>query len=180
MFITGTNKLVRFYDGCTGLKTGTTDKAGKCISASAERNGMRLVAVTLGSETSDDRFEAAKKLLDYGFSNFEWYNPEIDLAQLTPIKVKAGKYNSVAVTADAAEGFMIPKGMSASIVQTVTMQQELTAPVEAGQKAGAITFTLDGVLIMEIPIVTVDAVERMTFRAAYEMLVRMLFSLSIK
>ncbi|MBQ3432319.1 MAG: D-alanyl-D-alanine carboxypeptidase, partial [Clostridia bacterium] len=88
--LVNTNRLVRFYQGCIGLKTGTTTKAGFCVSAVAEREGTTLCAVILGAKNSDERFNSAAKLLDYGFSNYESVTPKIDLSQAAPVKVSGG------------------------------------------------------------------------------------------
>ena len=96
--------MVRFYKGCTGLKTGTTDGAGSCLSASATRDNLELIAVTMGSGNSKDRFSSAKSLLDYGFSNFTLYKPKIDMGKLSSLKVLKGTKNAVKLTLDAQIG----------------------------------------------------------------------------
>ncbi len=88
--LVNTNKLVRFYDGCTGLKTGTTNKAGCCVSASAKRGDTHLLAVVMGSPSSKDRFEGAKALLNWGFANYETVTPQFDASVLAPIPVNGG------------------------------------------------------------------------------------------
>ena len=110
--LVNTNKLVRFYQGTTGLKTGTTDEAGFCVSASAERNNMELVAVVLNGETSDKRFSDAKKLLDYGFAN--WGIVSIDMSQipLEDVKVKHGMEGSVPVSYEVMDTILCPQGQA--------------------------------------------------------------------
>ena len=174
--LNNTNKLVRFYKGCTGLKTGTTDGAKKCISATASRNGLDLIAVTMGSETSDERFDAARKLFDYGFSNYSYFTPEIEKDKLTPVKVIKGKFNFVPVTIEKTDGLIIPKGREQDIETKIEFANDLQAPVEKGQNAGKVLFSLDGEAIAEIPIVTMIDVEKMTFANAYQLLIKMFFN----
>ena len=178
--LNNTNKLVRFYEGCNGLKTGTTDGARKCISATATRDNLSLIAVTLGSETSDERFDAARKLLDYGFSNFSYFVPQVNKAELIPVKVLHGRHKSVPLTVVGEPGgLIIPKGRNMDVNARTELVNDLRAPVEKGQNAGKVIFSLDNEIIAEIPVVTAAAVEKMTFGNAYNLLVRMLFSLKI-
>ncbi len=113
--LVNTNKLVRFYSGITGLKTGTTSTAGHNLSATAERDGLRLAAVILGCSTTADRFDGARKMLDYGFANYGVYTPAIDEAELTPVKVLRGTAPTVEVTADPPQSLLVKKGQEKSI-----------------------------------------------------------------
>ncbi len=142
--LVNTNKLVRFYPGTTGLKTGTTSKAGCCLSATAEREGLHLVAVVMGSENSNDRFETAKALLDWGFSNYESITPEIDRSLITDVLVMKGEKDKVSPHIPATEPILVKKGRKGDIKQTVTLSVAVNAPVEKGQTLGNVEFTLDG------------------------------------
>ena len=142
--LVNTNKLVRFYKGVTGLKTGTTSTAGHNLSATAERDGLKLVAVVLGCETTDQRFGGARKLLDYGFANYSVYTPQIDPEQLVPVKVLSGTEPSVRVVADTPESLLVKKGQEKNVTSTVEMSEDLEAPVYTGQVVGRIVLTLDG------------------------------------
>lgn len=142
--LVNTNKLVRFYPGTTGLKTGTTSKAGCCLSATAEREGLHLVAVVMGSENSTDRFETAKALLDWGFSNYESITPEIDRGLITDVLVAKGEKDSVTPAIPETEPILVEKGRKGDIKQTVTLSVGVNAPVEKGQSLGNVEFSLDG------------------------------------
>lgn len=174
--LVNTNKLVRFYNGCTGLKTGTTDGAGSCLSASATRRGMSLVAVTLGSANSADRFSAARGLLDYGFANFT--RMELPPADgIVPVKVLRGVASQVDVAAKPPESVIVPAGGQIKITQEVTLSPEVEAPVEAGQLLGNVKVLVDSELLCEYHLVAEEAVDRMTFGRALCMLLESLVAL---
>ena len=161
--LVNTNKLVRYYDGILGGKTGTTDNAGCCLTVCAERGDMRLVAVTLGNESDDERFDSAEKLLDYGFGSFEKFTPDIDYSQLTPIKVKRGtETEAVPVVADRSE-CVIKKGRAGSVKYEYTFVEQLEAPVEKGQFVGEYLVTLDGAEVFRSEIVADKEIPRMDF-----------------
>ena len=139
--LTNTNRLVRFYRGCTGLKTGSTSKAGFCISATAERDGMSLVCVIMGAETRDARNNAATKLLDWGFANYAVFNyaPE----DLGTLRVRGGDPDGIAVR---SEGFscVVEKGKNSKPEQKISLPESVSAPIKAGDTVGEIVFTLGG------------------------------------
>lgn len=135
--LNNTNKLVNTYSGITGLKTGTTSNAGFCLCATAERDGMRLVAVVLGCETSDDRFDSAVNLLDFGFANYELVQPEFDMSKITDVKIKNGREKSISPSVKDAEKILVAKG-SGEITYTYEINEEMTAPVNNGDKLGTI------------------------------------------
>ena len=172
--LVNTNKLVRFYEGCTGLKTGTTDGAGSCLSASATRQGLSLIAVSMGSDTSDQRFAACKTLLNYGFSSFESYVPEVPEAELIPVAVRRGVEESVGLTVSPMDALLIPKGKAGDVVRAVSLDEEIEAPVEEGQRLGEATFTLEGRVLAEVPILAKKAVKRMDFATAFFLIFRWL------
>lgn len=142
--LVNTNKLVRFYPGTTGLKTGTTSKAGCCLSATAEREGLHLVAVVMGSGNSNDRFETAKALLDWGFSNYESVTPRIDKSLITDVLVMKGEKDKVSPAIPECEPILVKKGRKGDIKQTVSLSVAVNAPVEKGQTLGNVEFSLDG------------------------------------
>ena len=167
--LSNTNKLIRFYEGATGLKTGSTDAAGYCISATAERSGMELIAVVLGGETSQQRFEDAKTLLNYGFSTYA-------LADVTPaerqiVPVKLGRAPSVEAVLEAGK-LLVGKGQAGSLSQTVTLREDLVAPVEKGQTVGTLTVQCGDATLAELPLTAADSVERMTWGDLFVRLLR--------
>ena len=167
--LSNTNKLIRFYDGATGLKTGSTDAAGYCISATAEREGMELIAVVLGGETSQQRFEDAKTLLNYGFSTYA-------LADVTPAEkpmapVKLGRTPAVEAVLSQSR-LLVGRGQAGSITQTVTLREDLTAPVEKGETVGMLTVQCGEDTLAELPLTAAEAVERMTWGDLFVRLLR--------
>ncbi len=168
--LSNTNKLVRFYAGTTGLKTGYTSKAGHCISASAERDGIELIAVVLHCSSSPERFQSAKALLDYGFANYALVRAETDDA-LEAIPVKLGRQSFVQPVLQKTDPLLVEKGIQARVKRTVTMLPELTAPVQAGQQVGTLTLETDAGVLAEIAIVAPAAVERLSW---WELTVRLL------
>ncbi|HIZ55877.1 MAG TPA: D-alanyl-D-alanine carboxypeptidase [Firmicutes bacterium] len=168
--LVNTNKLVRFYDGCTGLKTGTTNDAGSCLSASAVRDGMELVAVSLGSANNDERFSSGRALLDYGFANFSIYTPEPDLSMLTPVPVQRGVSRQVAVYTDGLAPLVIPKGMAGNVQQEIRLIESVEAPVEEGQPLGRIRFVLNGEELANFTVRAAEPVEKMHFSYALQLL----------
>lgn len=174
--LTNTNKLVRFYKGCTGLKTGTTDGAGSCLSATAERNGLSLIAVSMGSTTSDERFTSCRTMLDYGFSAFEHFTPQILPEDLTPVAIIKGVDKEVKLNYEEPDPILIPKGRSGDIEKTISIQPDVEAPVLQGQAVGEASFTLDGETICEIPITAAKEVQKMTFGNAFWILLKNLLA----
>lgn len=173
--LVNTNKLVRYYDGCTGLKTGTTDGAGSCLSATASRDGLSLIAVSMGSPTSDERFSACRTLLDYGFSAFESYTPQVEAGELPEVRVKNGVAGTVSPVLGEAPSLLVAKGKSGEVTRTISLPEEVEAPVEEGQKLGEITFALDGSQLAAISITAESAVPKMDFSTAIRMIFSMLF-----
>lgn len=159
--LTNTNRLVRFYKGCTGLKTGSTDGAGCCLSASAERDGMELISVTLGSPNTDERFAAGRKLLDYGFANFALVKMTPPEEYLAPIPVAHGTAETVQPICEEPAAFLLKKGQEAGVEQSVYLPEKLEAPVKAGDVLGRVTVTLSGGEIGGYDIVAADDVPRM-------------------
>jgi D-alanyl-D-alanine carboxypeptidase (penicillin-binding protein 5/6) len=128
--LVNTNRLIRFYSGAFGLKTGTTSKAGSCLSAAAEREGLTLIAVVMGSPTSNDRFNGARKLLDYGFANYSFENVEADITDLPDIEVKRGGERFIRPITDQTLPSLLPKGSSGILEQEIEIADTLVDAVE--------------------------------------------------
>lgn len=174
--LVNTNKLLKSYSGITGLKTGTTGKAGSCMAATAERDGMSLVAVVLGCASTEDRFSSAASLLDAGFSGWALTAPSLSSDALAPIAVEKGMQSTVAVEADPLTGVVVPKGREGEVVCEIKMEEILTAPVEQGQAVGEVTCVLDGEVLARSQIRAASSVEALTFSSAWLSLLRAVVS----
>ncbi|MBR3588097.1 MAG: D-alanyl-D-alanine carboxypeptidase [Clostridia bacterium] len=172
--LVNTNKLVRFYPGTTGLKTGTTSKAGCCLSATAERDGLHLVAVVMGSENSNDRFETAKAMLSWGFSNYESVTPQINKKLITDVIVVKGEKEKVTPAIPETKPVLVKKGRSGDIKQTVSLSVGVNAPVEKGQTLGTVRFTLDGEMLGEYKLLSPENVDTLKLPLAFKRLLMML------
>ena len=172
--LVNTNKLIRSYQGITGLKTGTTGQAGSCISATAQREGMELIAVVLGAESTDLRFQDAKALLDYGFAGWKTVTPETPF--LLPAAVEGGMAQTVEVAAGEMPSLLLTAGEEAQ-VETVVQLEPVKAPVEQGQELGRILCQVAGETVAQVPITAQEGVEAVTFGAAFLALGRALFTL---
>ena len=172
--LTNTNKLVRYYSGATGLKTGTTSKAGCCVAATAERDGMELVAVVMGGETSNERFTGAKKLLDYGFANWSFVTLTPDLGEVGEIPVLNGMEKFI--TADSGGGainLLLSKGNQDKVTQIVEINENIEAPVLTGDIIGNVKFMSGEKKLGELPVYSANTVERVTFFNALVLLISM-------
>lgn len=161
--LVNTNKLVRFYEGTTGLKTGTTSKAGCCVSASAMRNGTHLIAVVMGSENSSDRFETAKAMLNWGFANYTTVTPVIDKNLIPDVGVINGVTEKITPKIPEVTPVLIEKGREGDITQTVDLAVDVAAPVENGQVLGTVTFRLGDEEIGVYNLTSPDNVASLTF-----------------
>lgn len=160
--IVNTNKLLRTYDGITGLKTGTTGDAGSCITATAERNGLSLIAVVLGADNGTDRFRDAAALLDYGFAGFE--TEELSLGdELFPIKVEGGLQNTAKIKCDDVAYITTPKGGGEELKRTLDIPESIEAPVSEGDIIGSLKFSLGGEEIASFDVVVDESVEKKSF-----------------
>ena len=174
--IVNTNKLLRSYDGITGLKTGTTGEAGACISATAERNGLSLIGVVLGADSGKERFRDAATLLDYGFANFE--SIELGLEEeLAPITVEGGMEDEVSISCEGVTGLTVPKGEGKGITQTVDIPESLTAPVRKGDVVGRVVFTLNGEELASFDVTANDDVEEKSFGSILGLLLHSLIKM---
>ena len=172
--LVNTNKLVRFYNGATGLKTGTTSKAGCCISATATRDGTSLIAVILGSDNSQDRFEGAKALLNWGFANYSTVMPQVNPNLITPVKVVLGEESVLMPQTAGIESVLVPKGREGDITQEISLATEVQAPVESNQTLGTVTLKLDGKKIGEYQLTAPHYVDKLSFATVFR---RMLLQL---
>ena len=170
--LSNTNKLVRFYDGTTGLKTGYTSAAGHCLSASAERNGMELIAVVLHCASSTDRFESAKALLNYGFSNYALVTPEP--GELPAVPVTLGTSMEITPVLADETPILIDKALAAGVETRVCVDKSVTAPVEAGQTLGTLTITSGGQTIAERDLIAPEAVEALRWGDVFLQMLRAL------
>ncbi len=159
--LSNTNKLIRFYSGATGLKTGYTSGAGYCLSASALRDGMELIAVVMGAETSQARNAACKSLLDYGFANFALVTPE--LAEGQPVAVKLGAQDVVETRMGEAESLLIDKALKSGVTMEMEVEESVTAPVEQGQRLGTLTVRSGEQILSQVPLVAAQSVERLSW-----------------
>ena len=172
--LSNTNKLIRFYPGATGLKTGFTSSAGYCLSATAQRDGLGLIAVVMGAKTSQERFAGCKAMLDYGFANFALCKPELPTDNSIPVKLGTQKQ----VTAIPGEDvkLLIDKGQKDQINIKVALEECLTAPVSKGQKVGTLTVRIGEQVLRQVPMVAQDAVPRLTW---WDLFVQMLQKLAM-
>lgn len=159
--LANTNKLIRSYNGITGLKTGFTNTAKYCLSATAERDGMELIAAVMGVPTSPERFASASSLLDYGFANYMLYDTTKNIT-IDPMTVLSGKQPSVSAKLDGGKNLLIEKTEAAKIECSVVMPDDVKAPVENGQKLGEIKVTNGDKELASIPIVASESVDKLT------------------
>ncbi|MGN1081276.1 MAG: D-alanyl-D-alanine carboxypeptidase family protein [Acutalibacteraceae bacterium] len=161
--LVNTNKLVRFYEGTTGLKTGTTDKAGYCLSATAKRGELSLIAVVLSAKDSTERFNGAKRLLNYGFANWSNISLSPDPSELHSVQVKHGVDKNVGVYAEEIPPLLAAKGSEGEYKLSVNLTQEVEAPVEEGQVVGVITVLKGTETVSQVNICAESSVKRVNF-----------------
>ena len=168
--LSNTNKLVRFYEGTTGLKTGYTSSAGHCLSASAKRDGIELIAVVMHCGSSTERFESAKAMLNYGFANYALVSPE-PLGLLPTVEVTLGKEAVLTPVLQASAPILIQKSELSKISKTVSLPEKVEAPVAVGDPLGVMTITAGEKVLAEIPIIAPKAVEKLSL---WDLTVRLL------
>ena len=170
--LTNTNRLVRYYDGCNGLKTGSTDKAGYCISATAERDGMTLIAVIMGAESRDVRNSEARSLLDYGFSNYAVYSAEEKALENVPI------YNGTKETTTVYSkcfSRIIPKSKLKNVEQIYEIPENICAPLKSGDTVGKITYKLDGSVLGTSDIFVAEDIAKITYFDVFSKIIKSIF-----
>ncbi len=173
--LVNTNKLVRFYEGCTGLKTGTTSVAGHCLAATAERNGLSLVAVVLKAPSSNDRFESARKLLNYGFANYSFSYIEYDNSLPLEAAVTAGVESVVPLYPESGLNVLLKKSEKSSITQSVQLNSEITAPVRQGDVIGTVTVYNGEIPLGSINLLAGKNIEKLSFFYLFKRLLYELF-----
>lgn len=159
--LSNTNKLIRFYPGATGLKTGFTSGAGYCLSATAQRDGLGLIAVVMGAKTSQERFAGCKAMLDYGFANFTLVQP--DVPKENYVAVKLGTKKSIQAIPGEESKLLLDKGQKDQVTTQVTLEEKVSAPVSKGQKLGTLTVRVGEQVVAQVPMVASEAVPRLTF-----------------
>ncbi len=170
--LANTNKLIRFYKGATGMKTGFTGEAKYCLSGTAERDGMHLIAVVLGASTSDKRFAAAKGMLDYGFANYSIVTPEVP--ELTPINITRGVAGSSALTSDPIS-VLLEKGGKGEIESKAFINESMQAPVAQGDEAGYIAYYRNGEEVARAKVYAAEAVDEISYGSLLGNIFRALF-----
>ena len=158
--LTNTNRLVRFYPGCTGLKTGSTSKAGFCVSVTAERDGFSLICVIMGAESRDVRNASAVSLLDWGFANYGLFSA--DGSESETISVTGGVRNSCRLRYDGFS-IVLPKAQISSVEQRIMKPEAVAAPVEEGDAIGSVGFYADGKALGQVPLNAAESVEKIGF-----------------
>ena len=169
--LSNTNKMVRFYPGATGLKTGFTSKAGYCLSSSAQRDGMELVAVVMGAKTSAERFSACKSLLDYGFSTYALVTPQVE--QMS-VPVKVGTADSVIAEPAEDPTLLMEKTQKNMVATEIQLDESVNAPVNKGQKLGTLTVKAGEYVLKQIPLVAKEGVGRLTFGQIWSRILQVL------
>lgn len=170
--LANTNKLVRFYPGATGLKTGYTSQAGFCLSASAQRDGMELIAVVLGCDTSAQRFAACKQMLDHGFASYALIHPQTEKEITVPVKLGTEKQVRAVPSVDSA--LLIDKAQLNTVNIRTEVLDSVTAPVSKGQRLGMMTITSGEQILAEIPMVAAEPVEKLSWGAVFVKMLRCL------
>lgn len=175
--IVNTNKLLKTYNGITGLKTGTTNDAGCCMSASAKRGDMSLVAVVLGCNSGKERFSDAAALLDYGFANFSVTKLSLPEDMPKTIKVENGMVQNIGVDCDVSASIVLDKNSSSKIVSKIDLPESVEAPVAKGQRLGTVTYSLDGNTVKSFEITALQDAEKISFTSVFSVLLNSIISL---
>ena len=171
--LSNTNKLIYYYPGATGLKTGFTSRAMYCLSASAEREGVEYIAVVLHAASSADRFDSAKALLSYGFANYTLLSPQ-GQAAIPPVAVRLGDRDSLQPALDADAGVLVERSKAAGLRWEATLPSTVTAPVEAGEVLGTLTAYSGGEKLCALPLTAPETVERLGLWELYRGLLKSL------
>ena len=175
--IVNTNKLLKTYKGITGLKTGTTNEAGCCMSASATRDGLSLIAVVLGCKTGTERFKDCATLLDYGFANYKYQLLSSPDEISKEIEVKGGMKKSIELSYNINGGFVLPKGSDSNLEYKITLPEYLEAPVKKGDKIGKVTYTTGKEELASFDIIAKNETEEINFGSVFNLLYNALIAL---
>lgn len=165
--LSNTNKLIRFYSGATGLKTGFTSGAGYCLSATAKREGMELIAVVMGCESAQKRTADCKALLDYGFATYSVVRPGLKAGRT--VAVHLGKQNTVPVELTERREILVDKARRTSLTARVELAQLVPAPVEKGQQVGTISVYAGEKLLIQLPLAAAQAVAKLSFGDVFKL-----------
>ncbi len=168
--LSNTNKLIRFYPGATGLKTGFTATAGYCLSATARREELELIAVVMGCESAKIRNAACKSMLDYGFAGYCLVSPSLEDAPQVPVRL--GSKAFVSLKLDGQGQLLVPKAKRSGIATNIRLEPEVTAPVEAGKQLGSLTVTSGDEVLLEAPLVAAEPVPRLSLGGIYLQILR--------
>ena len=169
--LTNTNKLIRLYDGCDGGKTGSTDEARYCVSATARRGDMRLIAVVLGAPSGSERFDTAAAMFDYGFANYENVTPQMPADAPETISVSHGTAGEIELVYSTPMRFLMPKNAAEPLTSTIELPQKLAAPVEQGTPLGTVQLSSGGEVLASFPISAAQGVDALSFRYCFGRLV---------
>lgn len=175
--IVNTNKLLKTYNGITGLKTGTTNDAGCCMSASAKRGDVSLVAVVLGCKTGKERFSDAAALLDYGFANISVKELKLPDDMPLELKVDGGMEKTVKLNCDSSSKVVVDKSNNVEIKTSIDLPESVKAPIKENQKLGTLTYSIDGKTVKTCDITAADSVEEVSFGSVFGVLFNSLISL---
>lgn len=170
--LVNTNRLVRFYEGTTGLKTGTTDAAGHCLCATATRGGLSLIGVIMGCKNGQTRFEESKQLLDYGFTSFTRCQPENVEKTLQPIPVKRGTQEEVSVKIEKMPQAVVNREDEKNLEVKVELPESVEAPIEEGETVGKVNLLLGDEILSSEPITAAQKVEELTLKTSFQILLR--------
>lgn len=162
--LTNTNRLIRLYDGCDGLKTGSTNEAGYCMAASAKRGGMRLIAVVLGAATGKERFNIASEMMDYGFANYRRYPVTEKGARIRgELPVKGGSADYVALELDDDLTLLLRRGDEQQVKLQPNLPEQAVAPVRQGEHMGSVDVLLGDRVVAQVHVVAAESVGRQRF-----------------
>ncbi len=175
--LVNTNKLVRFYEGTTGLKTGTTSTAGYCLSATAQRNGMELAAVVMGGDTSNDRFNGAKKLLDYGFVNYTFSKVDANLDKDIVVEIDKGTEKELTLDAKGTVNLLMKKNEAKEIIRKTVLNENITAPIKKGDVLGEVEIYLGDEVVGSIPLTASKDIDKLSFLTTLGWILKGLFIL---
>ena len=165
--LVNTNKLVRNYQGCTGLKTGSTSLALYNLAASATRDDLSLIAVILRAPTTKDRFSDAKTLLDYGFTNYKFAKTAEKDQVVTECEISKGSEKSLELVYEKSSGILVKKSSSTDVTQEIVLNENITAPIKKGEILGTVHFYLDNELLDSVNLIAKNDVKKLSFLSMY-------------
>jgi len=172
--LANTNKLIRSYNGITGLKTGSTGNAKYCLSATAERDGMELIAAIMGAPSSKERFADAASLLNYGFANFALYDVGANI-ELSPVPILLGKCESIVPTLPEGSFVLTEKSKISTLTKNIELADDIKAPIEKGQTLGKIDVLSDGEIIQTVPLIAPERIKRIDFGGIFKKFSEIIF-----